>query len=150
MTPTAAGSLDPGEVRRNTDSIGTRARPVRVARNLAVPGEDTRSVFDEINPGVIARKLFTGGTVDGRDVIKFLVLGVPPRSASTSQVTRARDLRPSFLMVWLGSNDVLGMATGTSPDAATLNPTQFDGASLVFWMRSPTRTPAWPSPTCQT
>jgi lysophospholipase L1-like esterase len=94
-------------------------------RNLAVPGEDTQSVFDEISPGVIARKLLTGDTVDGRDVIKFLVLGVPPRSDSISQVTRARDLRPSFVMVWLGNNDVLGMATGTSPDAATLDPTQF-------------------------
>jgi lysophospholipase L1-like esterase len=120
-----SGQLDAGEVRRNTGSIGTRARPIRGVRNLAVPGEDTQSVFDEISPGVIARKLFTGDTVDGRDVIKFLVLGVPPRSDSISQVTRARDLRPSFLMVWLGNNDVLGMATGTSPDAVTLNPAQF-------------------------
>src|SRR5262249_49796852 len=62
----------------------------------------------------------------GRDVLKFLILGVPPSSDSVSQVTRARDdLRPSFLMVWLGNNDVLDMATETSPDAVTLDPAQF-------------------------
>ena len=37
------GQLDPGEVRRTTDSIGSRARPIRVARNLAVPGEGVGS-----------------------------------------------------------------------------------------------------------
>jgi lysophospholipase L1-like esterase len=119
------GQLDPGEVRRTTDSIGSRARPIRVARNLAVPGEDVSSVFDEISPGVIARRLITGEQVDGGDVLKFLVLGVPPRADSVSQVTRAQDLDPTFLLVWLGNNDVLDMATRTNPDAATLDPTQF-------------------------
>jgi lysophospholipase L1-like esterase len=120
------GQLDPGEVRRTTDAIGTRARPIRVARNLAVPGEDLSSVFDEISPGVIAKNLFTGDQVDGRDVLKFLVLGVPPRDGSVSQVTRAQDLDPSFVMLWIGNNDVLDMATQTNPDAVTLDPSQFD------------------------
>jgi lysophospholipase L1-like esterase len=119
------GQLDPGEVRRTTDSIGSRARPIRVARNLAVPGEDVTSVFDTISPGVIARRLITGEQVDGRDVLKFLVLGVPPRADSVSQVSRAQDLNPTFLMVWLGNNDVLDMATLTNPNAATVDSTQF-------------------------
>jgi phospholipase/lecithinase/hemolysin len=119
------GQLDPGEVRRVTDSIGSRARPIRVARNLAVPGEDVRSVFDEISPGVIARRLVTGDQVDGRDVLKFLILGVPPRADSVSQVTRAQDLRPTFVMVWLGNNDVLAMATNTDPGAVTLDASEF-------------------------
>jgi lysophospholipase L1-like esterase len=119
------GQLDPGEVRRTTDSIGSRARPIRVARNLAVPGENVTSVFDEISPGVIARRLITGEQVNGTDVLKFLILGVPPRADSVSQVTRAQDLDPTFLMVWLGNNDVLDMATQTDPNAATLDSTQF-------------------------
>ncbi len=120
------GQLDPGDVRRTTDSIGTRARPIRRVRNLAVPGEDTQSVFDGISSRVIARQLFNGDNVDGRDVLKFLVLGLPPTSDAVSQVTRARDdLRPTFLMVWLGNNDVLDMATEASPDAVTLDPSDF-------------------------
>lgn len=119
------GVLDPGEVRRTNDTIGFRARPVRVARNLAIPGEDMVSVFDEIAPAVIARRLLAGETVAGRDVLKFLELGLPFRSESVSQVTRARDLRPTFLMVWIGNNDVLDMATRTDPDAAALDPSQF-------------------------
>src|SRR5215470_4833593 len=45
------GRLDPGEVHRTATSIGFRSQPIRVVRNLAVPGEDTQSVFDEIGPG---------------------------------------------------------------------------------------------------
>jgi lysophospholipase L1-like esterase len=119
------GQLDPGDVRRTTDAIGSRARPIKAARNLAVPGEDLNSVFDEISPGVIARRLVTGEQVDGQDVLKFLVLGVPPREGSVSQVTRAQDIRPTFVLLWLGNNDVLDMATQTNPDAVTLDPSQF-------------------------
>src|SRR5262245_3141417 len=120
------GQLDPGDVRRTTDSIGSRARPIRRVRNLAVPGEDSKSVFETISPSVIARQLFNGNSVDGHDVLKFLILGVPPRSDAVSQITLARDdLRPSFLMIWLGSNDVLDMATQTSPNAVTLDPSDF-------------------------
>ena len=119
------GVLDPGEVHRTTDAIGFRAKPVRSARNLAIPGEDMTSVFDEIAPGVIARRLVQGDTVEGRDVLKFLELGLPFRSESVSQVSRAKDIRPSFLLVWIGNNDVLDMATSTDPTAATLDASQF-------------------------
>ena len=119
------GVLDPGEVRRTDSSLGNRARPIRLARNLAVPGEDTQSVFQEIDPDTIVSRLLAGNSVDGRDVLKFLVLGLPRRSDSVSQVSRARDLRPTFLMVWLGNNDILDMATSTNPDAVNGNPTDF-------------------------
>jgi lysophospholipase L1-like esterase len=119
------GQLDPGEVRRQDESIGSRARPVRVARNLAVPGEDSESVFDEIAPAVIARRLFAGESVHGRDILKFLVLGIPRRADAVSQVTRAVALNPRFIMVWLGNNDVLDMATSTNPAAAAVDPVQF-------------------------
>jgi lysophospholipase L1-like esterase len=119
------GRLDPGEVHRTATSIGFRSQPIRVVRNLAVPGEDTQSVFDEIGPGSIAKQLAAGDTVDGRAVLKFLILGIPPRADSVSQLSRAHDLRPTFLLVWIGSNDVLDMATETSPGAAQLDPDEF-------------------------
>ena len=39
------GRLDRGEVRRTSGGLGFRADPDKTARNLAVPGEDTGSVF---------------------------------------------------------------------------------------------------------
>ena len=48
-----------------------------------------------------------------------------PRADSVSQVSRAQAIRPTFLMVWLGNNDVLDMATQTNPNAATVDSTQF-------------------------
>jgi lysophospholipase L1-like esterase len=119
------GQLDPGEVRRTSDEIGFRSKPGRPARNLAIPGEDTQSVFEEIGPDDIARQIVGGSDVNGRDVLKFLILGLPPNSASVSQLTRARDIHPTFLMVWLGSNDILEMATSTDPGAVTLTPAEF-------------------------
>src|SRR5439155_736981 len=67
------GRLDRGEVRRTHDGLGFRAHPAKTARNLAVPGEDTRSVFQKIAAEDIAGELFTGD-VNGRDVLKFLIL----------------------------------------------------------------------------
>ena len=52
-------------------------------------------------------------------MLKFLILGVPPGSGSVSQVSRARDIQPHFMLVWLGANDVLDMATSTDPEAHT-------------------------------
>src|SRR2546427_3821111 len=120
------GRLDPGEVRRTQDGLGFRSDADKVARNLAVPGEDTQSVFEKIAPQDVAGELVTGN-VNGRDVLKFLILGLPLRSEPVSQVSRARDLDPSFLLVWIGNNDVLDMATSTNPGAVTLTADEFGG-----------------------
>jgi hypothetical protein len=80
-----------------------------------VPGEDIESVFDGIRPQDIAEQLVTGKP-NGRDILKFLVLGLPLRDESVSQVSRALESRPSFLIVWIGNNDILGMATRTDPE----------------------------------
>jgi len=42
-----------------------------------------------------------------------------------SQLSRARELHPSFLVVWIGNNDLLDMATRTDPDAVTLGAAEF-------------------------
>ncbi len=118
------GRLDPGEVRRTQSGLGFRADPDKTIRNLAVPGEDTSSVFEKITPEDVAGEI-AGGNPDGRDILKFLILGLPLRSEGVSQLSRARELNPSFLLVWLGSNDILDMATNTDPGAVTLGPTDF-------------------------
>jgi lysophospholipase L1-like esterase len=118
------GRLGTGEVRRTDDGLGFRATPDQGVRNLAVPGEDTQSLFEKIDTQAIAGELVSGD-VKGRDVLKFLILGLPLRSESVSQLSRARELRPSFLLVWIGNNDVLDMATSTDPGAVTLTAAAF-------------------------
>lgn len=121
----ANGRLDPGEVRpRSTGRLGFRADPDRRVRNLAVPGEDSASVFDGIAPAPMARRILSGNA-SGREDLKFLILGLPLRAKRVSQVSRARALRPSFLMVWLGNNDLLPMAIETNPAAVTLSASEF-------------------------
>lgn len=117
-------SLDPGEVRRTPFPLGFRRDPDRVVRNLAVPGEDVRSVFDQIDADDVAARILSGNAA-GREVMKFVILGLPVRSGEVSQVTRAQELAPTFLLVWLGSNDVLGMATHTNPAAHDLTAAEF-------------------------
>lgn len=110
------GLLDPGEVSRPADGIGFRDDPDVKARNLAVPGEDIQSVFDGVRAQELAEQLVTGKP-DGRDILKFLVLGLPLRDESVTQISRALDSRPSFLIVWIGNNDILSMGTSTDPNA---------------------------------
>lgn len=120
------GVLDPREVRRpNQGRVGFRGNSSRRIRNLAVPGEDVESVRDPITPVAVARALVRGGDASGRDILKFLILGLPLRDDEVSQVSRARELRPSFLLVWIGNNDVLPMATRTNPGAVQLTPAAF-------------------------
>jgi lysophospholipase L1-like esterase len=112
------GVLDAGEVRRISNGIGFRKDPRQGVRNLAVPGEDTASVFETIDAGDIASRLVRHADVNGQEVLKFLILGLPPHSGAVSQVTLTRDLDPSFILLWIGNNDVLPLATHTNPNAA--------------------------------
>src|SRR5262245_15249396 len=116
--------LDTGEVRRTASSIGFRREPGQRARNLSVPGESVESVFDAVTPADVLGGLVTGDT-NGRDLMKLAILGLPPNRGPNSQVDRAQALAPTFIIVWLGSNDVLSMATRTNPAAVDLTPTDF-------------------------
>jgi GDSL-like lipase/acylhydrolase family protein len=118
------GTLDPGEVRRTQGGLGFRSDTDHRARNLAVPGEDTASVFETIAPDDVAGKIVSGNP-DGQEILKFLILGFPLRSGSVSQVTAARDLDPSFILVWIGNNDLLDVATMTNPSAVRVSPAEF-------------------------
>jgi lysophospholipase L1-like esterase len=108
------GVLEPGDLVRPAEDLGFREEPDRKVRNLAVPGEDIASVFEGIRPEEIAQQLLTG-SVEGRDILKFLILGLPLRDEAVSQVSRARELRPTLLLVWIGNNDLLAMGTSTDP-----------------------------------
>jgi lysophospholipase L1-like esterase len=118
------GVLDPGEVSRKVDGIGFRDDPDVRVRNLAVPGEDIQSVFEGVRPQEIAEQLVSGAP-DGRDILKFLILGLPIEDESVTQISRALESRPTFLMVWLGNNDILSMATSTDPTAIDRPVAQF-------------------------
>lgn len=118
------GRLDAGEVRRGTVDVGFRRRPEQPVRNLAIAGEDMRSIFERPSVGTVLADI-VAGDVDGRDVLKLLILGLPPQDRPLSQLARARALHPTFLMVWLGSNEILGMATRTRPDVARMTPAEF-------------------------
>lgn len=108
------GILDAEEVRRDADSVGFRALPSRGSRNLAVPGEDLNSVFERLDAEDVGRQLIRDD-IEGRDILKFLMLGLPLRGSAVSQLTVAKSIEPSFFLVWLGNNDVLTMATSTDP-----------------------------------
>jgi hypothetical protein len=126
----ANGVLDAHEVRWRL-GIGFRSKPNREARNLAVPGEDILSVRESIDAGDVAEQIFTGSP-DGRDIMKFLILGLPFEDQSVSQLSVARERRPTFLLVWLGNNDVLDMATRTDPGTVDLTPAAFGTAYGAF------------------
>jgi len=116
--------LDPGEILRRSSGIGFRADADVEARNLAVPGESVGSVFEQVEADDVAGQLVSGDA-DGRDLLKFAILGLPLRGEGVSQVRRARQIGPSFIMLWLGNNDVLDMATGTNPNGADSTPIEF-------------------------
>ncbi|HJQ85298.1 MAG TPA: SGNH/GDSL hydrolase family protein [Candidatus Binatia bacterium] len=118
------GVLDRGEVRRRTSRLGFRADPDQRVRNLAVPGEDSATVFEEIAPEDVAGQI-VGGDVNGREILKFMILGLPLRSEGVSQVRRTRELKPHFVLVWLGNNDLLDLATKTDPNAVTIGAPEF-------------------------
>jgi lysophospholipase L1-like esterase len=118
------GRLDTGEVRRSTSRVGFRSNRDTRARNLAVPGEDMESVFERLAPEDVAGDLVSGD-VEGRELLKFAILGLPLQREGVSQISRARQLRPTFILVWIGSNDVLDMATRTNPAAVGRTPEDF-------------------------
>jgi lysophospholipase L1-like esterase len=124
------GVLDPQDLRWRL-GIGFRSKPDREARNLAIPGEDIRSVRESIDVLDVAEQIFTGNP-DGRDILKFLILGLPLEDESVSQLSVARERQPSFLIVWLGSNDVLDMATQSDPNTVDLTPEAFGSAYGTF------------------
>ena len=118
------GVLDPGEIRRRGRGIGFRSQPGRDARNIAVPGERVSTVFDTVSIADVIGDAIAGDA-KGRDVMKAVIVGLPPQDESVSQVSRARDLNPSLLLVWLGNNDILGSVTRADPSAGVATVAEF-------------------------
>jgi hypothetical protein len=118
------GVLDPGDIRRKGRGIGFRSQPGREAHNLAVPGERVATVLDAVKVAEVVGNVIDGDA-KGRDIMKAVILGLPLQEDSVSQVRSARDIEPSILLVWLGNNDVLPMATRTDTGAAVSTPAEF-------------------------
>jgi lysophospholipase L1-like esterase len=97
-----------------------RLDPTARATDVAVPGQDIgealtrRWSIDPSDPSTI-------------DTIEDLVLGLPAAlegEPPASQIETAVALRPTFLVVWLGSNDVLGAALHGTANDDTLTPVE--------------------------
>ncbi len=114
--------LDAGEVRR-PGGIGFRDDFDVEARNLAVPGETLASVFETVSPEDVAERVVRGD-VNGREALKLRILGSDD-AETVSQLTRARDLRPTFVIVWIGNNELLDLATETTPNLPVPIPADF-------------------------
>jgi lysophospholipase L1-like esterase len=101
----------PFEVAPKPGTSSGRVAPFVLPTNLAVPGANVGSALRD-RPALPI------------DTPLDLVLGIPglviPNSAPiSSQVEMAELLRPSVALVWLGSNDALGAATGGTPSRLT-------------------------------
>jgi phospholipase/lecithinase/hemolysin len=95
-----------------------RLNPTERATNVAVPGQDMgealtdRWAIDPRDPSTI-------------DTVEDLVLGLPAAlegESPASQVETAVRLDPTFVVVWLGSNDALKAAIAGTVDDDTLTP----------------------------
>ena len=98
-----------------------RVDPTVPAMNIAVPGHT-------MSEAVAARWAIDPANPEGTaDTAEDFVLGFPyallrPGSAPRSQLETAVDLVPTFIIVWLGNNDVLSAALGATVNKTTLTP----------------------------
>jgi hypothetical protein len=119
--------LIPGQCRVGATTFATgqttgRLDPTAVATDVAVPGQGleealtTKWAIDPANPA---------GTAD---TAEDFVLGFPyailpaPANTPRSQIELAVGLQPTFLSIWLGSNDALGAALAATVNDTTLTP----------------------------
>src|SRR5215471_11621764 len=97
---------------------GFRVSPLTQATNLAVPGQTVGQALTMTpyftNPAGFP--FYTPSIPeDGAQIMTNLVLGYPgffPPQVARSQVQWANALHPQTIIVWLGSNDVLGFFEG--------------------------------------
>lgn len=111
-----------------------RVNPTAPATNVAIPGQDMgdaltkRWSIDPANP------------VGTADSLEDFILGFPyaflpaPANTPRSQVETAVGLQPTFVVLFLGSNDALGAALAATVNDETLTPVpEFnDNADAVF------------------
>ncbi len=122
--PNVIVSVDPGPppiiIRAPGVSTG-RLNPMVQAMNLAVPGH---TVHDAL---VRRPSLPIDGVGSQVEILTDLVLGLPGLlgGVAKSQVEWAEALAPSTILLWLGSNDVLGAVFAATPLPLT-PPAAFD------------------------
>ncbi len=89
-----------------------RTFPLLMPTNLAVPGHTTEDALKRRPKLPI---------VPDQSILTNLILGLPglvaPIAPAASQVEMAEFLRPTFVTIWLGNNEILGPASGGNANA---------------------------------
>lgn len=129
----------PGQCRVGAFTLDTgvttgRVNPTVPATDVAIPGQSMGEALTlrwAIDPANLA------GTVDTAEdfVLGFpYVFLPPPANAPRTQIETAVGLQPTFVSLWLGSNDALGAAVAATVDDTTLTPTAAfnESADTVF------------------
>src|SRR5439155_1364985 len=70
-------------------------------------------------------RLQMGQDVNPRDVLKLLLLGPPFDAGMASQVQRTLALAPTFVLLWIGNEDVLELVRRPDAAAGQLTPAEF-------------------------
>lgn len=116
------GTCQVGATTFATGQTTGRLDPTMPATDVAIPGQNmsealtSKWAIDPANPA---------GTAD---TAEDFVLGFPyaflpaPANTPRSQIETAVGLQPTFLSIWLGSNDALGAALAATVDDTTLTP----------------------------
>lgn len=116
------GTCQVGATTFATGQTTGRVNPTVPATDVAVPGQNMNEALtakwaiDPANPAATA------------DTAEDFVLGFPyaflppPGNTPRSQVETAVGLQPTFMTIWLGSNDALGAALAATVDDTTLTP----------------------------
>jgi lysophospholipase L1-like esterase len=101
-------SFGPPPVIVTAQGLGSRINPTVQVTDLAVPGAKAADVLND-RPA---------GSPNG---LTTLILGLPGllQGINRTQIEWAETLQPTFTILWIGSNDVLGAAAAGTPGLAT-------------------------------
>lgn len=101
-------SFGPPPVITTAQGLGSRINPTAQATDLAVPGAKAADVLND----------HPLGSPNG---LTTVILGLPGllQGINRSQIEWAEALHPTFTILWIGSNDVLGAAAAGTPALAT-------------------------------
>jgi lysophospholipase L1-like esterase len=101
----------PPVIRFKPGASAGRIFPLLMPTNLAVPGHTAEDAL---------RKRPALPIIPDANILTNLILGVPglvvPIAPTGSQVELAEFLRPTFVTIWLGSNEILGAASAGNAD----------------------------------
>lgn len=117
------GTCQVGATTFATGQTTGRVNPTLPATDVAIPGQN-------MGEAITTKWSIDLSNLATVDTAEDFVLGFPyafapaPANTPRTQVETAVGLQPTFLSIWLGSNDALGAALAATVDDTTLTPTQ--------------------------